>query len=841
MSRNNKRRGEQYEDDETVSPASYAFWEDFYDSGEGKGESYEWYVSYSHIRSHLLDKVTADTSAIKNSSNKNSTKNPTYNLLHIGCGNSFLAEELVLEIDQKQPVSILNIDVCQNAIDRMNKRTSECTNMRIKNSLTYKVLDATDTLLPSNSFQGIIDKGTIDALLSTLDVEVGENEMVKKVLREMHRLLVPGGYMVCVSRNTCAEPYFYMDEDIEWSLTTTQLDVKSTKGKGISQVNYIYTATKPLTTTESPHFNYIWRVTVACGSYTQDLSASVGNSSLYQSNDTYASLPEDKLWARCKPPAPFVPFINERKDEHPQRLQPYDGWQGIRINADFSTFDSPLISQCEKVGMIIPIGENMENGNCSKQSVTTNCAYTCTKADIASSELKNLLQHLVVPTAIKIISSLVRVPTTTGNLTLEEQVWTASKRQCGQDLNIPDHYIRGLGPGIPDTDLLLYVTLRPLKYPSVASGLPCNFKAERYQDRVVFGRPLAGNINFSPKSFNFGNNTNIFIRSAIQSAVHELIHVLGFTPGLYDSYLDVNGVPHQSPITNSVLKGINPSGVQVSKNITLMSTPQVTKAARLHYQCDNVKGMELEDFGCTDSKPTLDKQNTKTSQWRCTPDRRGKGYCNANRYIPKESSQFPKLAPVNQHFENDTIGGMNTADYCPFYQSNVRGLTNEVCSDNDDSSRCFYFYDKNDYERPDCLKHRCTDDGILQVWMAPTGCFVDCPKDGGNITFPRGGGFRCPPADFFCSRPMLSVVVPIGQLTIPTTSPWWKSVKFLAPLIVACSLLVIGVTVGIKMYLKIFVATPKGPVTTDVEMAGIGSSNTSSTAVVVNGDPTTAT
>ncbi|KYQ89710.1 hypothetical protein DLAC_11783 [Tieghemostelium lacteum] len=234
MGKKEKQRYVDNNEDDGISPSSYEFWEDFYETGEGSGESYEWYIEYKDLKSSL-DKLI-----------KNHDK-----LLHIGCGNSLLAEELLEDSDNsKHNLYIMNIDVCQNAIDRMQHRTeTQISNQRIKTSLDYQYLDATSTNYPPCSYQGVIDKGTCDALLSTLDIEIGENQMVKKLLEEMYRILVPGGFFLCVSRNICLEQYFYSSDDdqIEWQLERSELITNPTntkKGKGINQVNYIYLAFK---------------------------------------------------------------------------------------------------------------------------------------------------------------------------------------------------------------------------------------------------------------------------------------------------------------------------------------------------------------------------------------------------------------------------------------------------------------------------------------------------------------------------------------------------------------------------------------------------------------------
>ncbi|KAF2069501.1 hypothetical protein CYY_009179 [Polysphondylium violaceum] len=210
-------------DRENISPSSHEFWDEFYETGEGKGDSYEWYVTFNQLRPHLVKLV------------KDKDK-----LLHIGCGNSLLAEDLIEETPTLS-LEIISMDVCENAIARMNDRTAKLSNQRVKSSLQYIVGDATDTKYQDQEFDGIIDKGTLDACLSTLDFECGENEIVMKMVCEMHRVLKSKGFFIVLSRNTLLEQYFYISgDDLNWSLKTIELTTPSNKGKGITQVNYIY-------------------------------------------------------------------------------------------------------------------------------------------------------------------------------------------------------------------------------------------------------------------------------------------------------------------------------------------------------------------------------------------------------------------------------------------------------------------------------------------------------------------------------------------------------------------------------------------------------------------------
>jgi len=99
-------------------------------------------------------------------------------------------------------------------------------------------MDARETSYEDNIFDMIIDKGTVDALLSTAELEIGENQKVHEVLREMFRILKPGCFCIVVSRNGICTltPYLYED-GVEWEVEVK--DLVAQKGK-LKNVNFIY-------------------------------------------------------------------------------------------------------------------------------------------------------------------------------------------------------------------------------------------------------------------------------------------------------------------------------------------------------------------------------------------------------------------------------------------------------------------------------------------------------------------------------------------------------------------------------------------------------------------------
>ncbi|GAM21523.1 hypothetical protein SAMD00019534_046980 [Acytostelium subglobosum LB1] len=223
----------------------------------------------------------------------------------------------------------------------------------------------------------------------------------------------------------------------------------------------------------------------------------------------------------------------------------------------------------------------------------------------------------VMPTAISIMSHLLRIPTREGPLRLNKGIYDLKNGQCGDGngIYIHRHYI---DEGIEDADLLLYLTARPFpKVDTMAFGMPCNFDYDTTSyKRTIFGRPLAGYINLNPNQMNnFANTSSQYtFEKAVVVTLHEMIHVMGFTPNLYSSYLDRDGNPHEQPIIHSKSYGVNPSNVTSYQNSSKISTPQVTRAARTFYDCPECDGMELE-MGCNDTIRNTANPNMICAHW----------------------------------------------------------------------------------------------------------------------------------------------------------------------------------------------------------------------------------
>lgn len=289
------------------TPSTTEYWEDFYAEG-GQGETtFEWYCTYhpapgveQGFKDLLLPvlwavyqrKLAYYTSSRSGGSSGDDLlqegETPALRILHVGCGNSLLAEEIMDDFlaqiatlpsatskagkaaaaalalaggtaPHPPPIEcIVSIDNNVPVIGEMSEHEEDCHKtraVRFKSNwyvadaceawfartgvdakmirggaddesaspLTYEVQDVLSTSYDAGAYDVVIDKGMLDAFLSTGKEERGDNANVLKFLKEMNRVLrrlrfgdgeeMTGysGIYTLVSRNAdfILRPYFY--------------------------------------------------------------------------------------------------------------------------------------------------------------------------------------------------------------------------------------------------------------------------------------------------------------------------------------------------------------------------------------------------------------------------------------------------------------------------------------------------------------------------------------------------------------------------------------------------------------------------------------------------------
>ncbi|RNE99055.1 surface protease GP63, partial [Trypanosoma conorhini] len=133
----------------------------------------------------------------------------------------------------------------------------------------------------------------------------------------------------------------------------------------------------------------------------------------------------------------------------------------------------------------------------------------------------------------------------------------AADSVCGQFTVPAAHHT----PGVDDADMVLYFAAAP----GGVWALPCATLDD--------GRPIVGAVNLAPANLFHG-------RLATRIAAHEIAHALGFS--------------YQQMAAHRMVRNV--TGVRGRKLSVVVNSTNAAMAAREHYDCDGIRGMELYDF-----------------------------------------------------------------------------------------------------------------------------------------------------------------------------------------------------------------------------------------------------
>lgn len=112
--------------------------QDYWDERYTKEENFEWCKSYDDFKGLMHEHV------------RNSDR-----ILMLGCGNSALSEQMY----QDGYRNIVNIDFSSVVIENMKRKCQHLVEM------DWLVMDIADMTFPLNSFDVVIEKATLDALM----------------------------------------------------------------------------------------------------------------------------------------------------------------------------------------------------------------------------------------------------------------------------------------------------------------------------------------------------------------------------------------------------------------------------------------------------------------------------------------------------------------------------------------------------------------------------------------------------------------------------------------------------------------------------------------------------
>ncbi|KAI8538084.1 hypothetical protein RHMOL_Rhmol09G0074200 [Rhododendron molle] len=149
-------------------------WDKFF-TIRGSDDSFEWYAEWPQLREALLTHLTLSQSPPL-----------TPQILVPGCGNSRLSEHLY----DSGFTDITNIDFSKVVISDMLRR-----NVRSRPGMRWRVMDMTNVQFADETFDVVLDKGGLDALM---EPELGP-KLGSQYLSEVKRVLKSGGKFICLT------------------------------------------------------------------------------------------------------------------------------------------------------------------------------------------------------------------------------------------------------------------------------------------------------------------------------------------------------------------------------------------------------------------------------------------------------------------------------------------------------------------------------------------------------------------------------------------------------------------------------------------------------------------
>ncbi|KAF5833501.1 S-adenosyl-L-methionine-dependent methyltransferase [Dunaliella salina] len=190
------------------------YWDNRYSS---KPTTFDWFFTYGAIGGVLCSCLPKDLPC-----------------LHVGCGNSTLQDGM----SKDGFLSVTNVDISPVVIDQLRLHPTHGN--------AYDVVDCRDMQdkYSDGSFGGVLDKGTLDAVLCCK----GGHADVVKYCKEVSRILAPRGIFLLISLGTPKARAKFLDAGMaSWSIEVLLLP----KPSGFYQTEAMITGRQPSRDPES--------------------------------------------------------------------------------------------------------------------------------------------------------------------------------------------------------------------------------------------------------------------------------------------------------------------------------------------------------------------------------------------------------------------------------------------------------------------------------------------------------------------------------------------------------------------------------------------------------------
>jgi len=277
-----------------------------------------------------------------------------------------------------------------------------------------------------------------------------------------------------------------------------------------------------------------------------------------------------------------------------------------------------------------------------------------------SPEMEDYVKNQVLKGAVYFFQRVLSIKRIEGKLKLDGY----TGRECDGIPILEEHTKEGL-----EADVLIYVTVSDSSEQIAGWATTCLLDGNNHY-------PLLGHLHISTgplQSLSFG--------SALGVAIHEMSHILAFSPGLFEFFVNEEGQRYSSSELYTV-------SLQRGSEVVKLRTPKVVEKARNSFECD-LEGVELEKTGGT---------GTRGSHWekRVMKDDFMVGDVNIYDIVYSditfavfEDSGWYK---VNYEYTNPVVWGYKEG--CSFFSekciADEKPAFGEFCSDSVRVERCDY-------------------------------------------------------------------------------------------------------------------------------------------------------
>lgn len=166
------------------------YWEERYSR---EVEPFDWYQRWTGVRQVFCEYI-----------------NPSHHILHLGCGNSKMAEDMY----EDGFLNSVNIDISQTVIKTMQERYRNIETMR------YIHMDARKMEFENSTFDAAIDKGTLDSILCS------ENSTAhsQRYISEVYRVLNSHGVFLILSYGQPSQRVPYLNQkEFNWNVSVVEV------------------------------------------------------------------------------------------------------------------------------------------------------------------------------------------------------------------------------------------------------------------------------------------------------------------------------------------------------------------------------------------------------------------------------------------------------------------------------------------------------------------------------------------------------------------------------------------------------------------------------------------